>query len=131
VAKKHNLKGSDLLEIFDDINEEYFYGSICGGIGFRRLKITKEETTLGDCVYWERFIRVNKIMDDADVPDWALRFLVYHEMLHLHLPPEGDHEDPHSPEFLALERKHPDYRRYLSWSEGPFHSIVSKWLKKP
>ncbi|RZO52512.1 MAG: DEAD/DEAH box helicase [Sandaracinaceae bacterium] len=74
--------------------------------------------------YWESVaapgqgrIRVNKMLDSPDVPEDVLRWLLWHEYLHLHL------QDGHSNTFRALERRWPGFReaeRFLTTLNNRF-----------
>ena len=124
-------KGVNLFAIFDELNERYFGGMLCCGIGWRHLSLQSENVELGICVTTERFIKINVILDDVSVPDWYLRFIVYHEMLHLFYPPNMDgYDDPHNPRFLALEKRYPDYNKCIEYGEGDLYTLViDKWRK--
>ncbi len=54
-------------------------------------------------------IVVSKIFDRAEVPRYAIEYLVYHEMLHLRHPVRlrGSRRCVHSPEFQAEEKLFP------------------------
>lgn len=49
-------------------------------------------------------IRVNKLLDSRDVRAETIRWLLWHEFLHLHL------QQGHTRTFRELERKHPEFR---------------------
>jgi hypothetical protein len=49
-------------------------------------------------------IRINCLLNSEDVSRATLRFLLYHEFLHLHL------QQNHTPTFRDLERRWPGYR---------------------
>jgi superfamily II DNA or RNA helicase len=49
-------------------------------------------------------IRFNRLLDSPDVPEDVIRFLMWHEYLHLYL------QQAHTPEFRKLERKWPNYQ---------------------
>lgn len=120
----------DLLLIFDEINEEYFGGMVCAGIAFRHMACKGNETTWGACQEDERFIKVNMFLDDPEVPEWVLRYIVYHEMLHLFFPDYAKRGDPdHPPRFRTIEKRHPDYQRFLAWDAEESAPILKKWEK--
>jgi hypothetical protein len=126
-------KNTNLLKHFDYINREFFGGHVCGGIGWRRLPFPKSDdqcTTLGYCNFTERFISVNEVLDDARVPVWYLRFIIYHEMLHLNLgPTPGGCKNMHNDLFLSYEQKHPDYKRAIDFDEKRMPHIIASWRR--
>lgn len=48
-------------------------------------------------------------------PKYVLRYLIFHEVLHLALPPHG--RNCHHKAFRVAERLHPDYVRANRWLE--------------
>jgi predicted metal-dependent hydrolase len=65
-------------------------------------------------------IRINPLLDDADVPLYFLDFLVYHEALHAICPSRIDARGAvhsHTREFRALEKKFSEYRLAKEWEK--------------
>tara|TARA_R100001244_G_scaffold53662_2_gene46583 strand:- start:4373 stop:4807 length:435 start_codon:yes stop_codon:yes gene_type:complete len=131
-VKPPKVKERNLLRLFDSINKTHFGGMVCGGIGWRHMSISgKSGVTLAVCELTERFIRVNTVLQDVAIPVWFLRFVIYHEMLHLLLGPqqftrEGK-SDPHSDRFTCLEMKHADYQRAIDYEEEALFKVVDRW----
>lgn len=62
----------------------------------------------------EHLVRVHPRLDAADVPDYFVEYIVYHEMLHKFAPPRllpTGRRDIHTREFRHLERRFAHYRR--------------------
>lgn len=62
-------------------------------------------------------IVISRVLDDAQVPEFVLDYVVYHEILHIILPPERGggrtgRRRVHPPEFKAAER------RFARWKEA-------------
>ena len=132
VVRKPKTKDSDLLVIFDNLNREYFGGLVYGGIGWRFFRIGKEgDITLATRELTERFIRVNTILEDRRIPAWFLKFVVYHEMIHLHLGPQqfdrAGYSYPHNSRFKLMEQRHADYERAVNFEIEKIPRIVSSW----
>lgn len=54
-------------------------------------------------------------------PRYVVRYLVFHEILHLAIPPhKGVH---HPPAFGVAERLWPDYRRSCAYLDGPVNRL--------
>ena len=60
---------------------------------------------------------VSRIFDQSRVPEEILRYLVYHEMLHIFFPTErkNGRRIIHSPEFRETERRYPEYQEIQDW----------------
>ena len=113
----------NLRLIFDDLNQRYFRGRLRGYKvmwGRRRKHRPREYFIFGTIQEEDRVIRINPALDQAFVPSWFLRYVLYHEMLHSVVPeealPEGRRR-VHTEEFNRRERKYPSYRRARRWEE--------------
>ena len=66
----------------------------------------------------DHLVRIHRVLDAPWVPDWFIRFLLFHELLHAAVPcpilPDGRRLH-HGPEFRARENTHPDARRARIW----------------
>lgn len=63
-------------------------------------------------------VRVHPILDSKDVPDYFVRFVVYHEMLHALLDPPrrpGKRHIVHTQRFRMFERRYPLYTQGKEW----------------
>ena len=66
----------------------------------------------------ENVIRIHPLLDQDFVPQYFIRYIVFHEMLHAFL---GAHESSsgrrrvHTREFRRRERAYPDYARAVEW----------------
>lgn len=63
-------------------------------------------------------IVLSRILDDSKVPEFVLDFVVYHELLHIAIPPRrgsGTKMIMHSREFRAAERRFPQWREAEKW----------------
>jgi len=136
--KEPKERNTNLLRRFDKINLEYFGGRSCGGIGWRTFPLGKSDDTAGiitqaECIFTERFIKVNSVLDDVRVPVWYLDFVIYHEMLHLQHGPQQYSEDgyshPHDLRFQCLEISHPNYKRALEFEQKRLARIVLSWRR--
>ena len=64
-------------------------------------------------------IRIHPRLDADDVPNYVVRNVVYHEMLHQFLGPEriGERLTFHSRAFRELEKKCLDFERAKHWED--------------
>ncbi len=73
---------------------------------------------LGSCSTGaEPVIRIHPVLDHAEVPDWFVGFILFHELLHVVFPPVpgSGRRVVHPRSFRAAERRHPDHARALAW----------------
>jgi len=76
----------DLLQIFDEINFQYFFGLMARPtVGWSRQA---SKTLLGHYDSSHNTIVISRILDRAEVPRLAVEYVMYHEMLHLRHPVE-------------------------------------------
>ena len=101
----------DLDAIFEDLNFRFFHGLLA------RPQMTWSEhssrQSLGHYDPAHNAIVVSRIFDRANVPRFAVEYLVYHEMLHLKHPVRlrGSRRCVHSREFTAEENLFPELER--------------------
>ena len=96
-----------LEEIFDELNQRFFYGLLA------RPQMTwsqvRSRQSLGHYDPAHNAIVVSRIFDHPRVPRCAVEYIVYHEMLHLKHPVKlrGSRRCVHSSDFLAEEKLFP------------------------
>ncbi len=104
-------KGSvfDLREIFDDLNLKYFNGQIVQPqLGW---SMRPSRTTLGHYDPSHNVIVLTSLLDSDSVPELIVRFVMFHEMLHLCHPTQhkGSRRCVHTREFKMAERRFEGY----------------------
>ncbi len=112
----------DLRTLFEEVNREYFSGSINAGItwGSRSPRTAVRKRTLGSFSERLSLIRINPMLDRKSVPRYYIAFVVYHEMLHaaLGIDRAGGRRCIHSREFRKREKLYQDYERAIAWEKG-------------
>ena len=99
----------DLNVLFDELNFEHFHGLMARpGLGWSQRP---SRTTLGHYDPSHHVIVLSSILDSAHVPALAVRFVMFHEMLHLRYPTQhkGVRRRIHTGEFKEAERGFPEY----------------------
>jgi hypothetical protein len=99
----------DLAELFDDINFEYFNGLMTRPpLGW---SVRPSRSTLGHYDPSHHVIVLSSILDSPEAPLQAVKFVMFHEMLHLRYPTEhrGARRCVHTKEFKAAERAFQNY----------------------
>jgi predicted metal-dependent hydrolase len=114
----HSAQGRtyDLEAVFEDLNTRFFHGLLA------RPQLTwsrnHSRNSLGHYDPAHNAIVVSRIFDHPRVPQYAVDYLVYHEMLHLKHPVRlrGSRRCVHSAEFQAEEKLFPqleEVKRFL------------------
>jgi hypothetical protein len=102
----HSAQGRtyDLDAVFEDLNTRFFHGLLA------RPRMTwsrnHSRNSLGHYDPAHNAIVVSRIFDHPGVPQYAVDYIVYHEMLHLKHPVRlrGSRRCVHSAEFQAEEK---------------------------
>ncbi|MBI4558354.1 MAG: hypothetical protein HY706_12300 [Candidatus Hydrogenedentes bacterium] len=124
-GRHHNLRA-----MFDGLNRTHFGGAVTARITWgnlpRRSARGKRRRSIrfGSYTAEDHIIRLHPFLDQPFVPEYFVRYIVFHEMLHAAL---GSEEDPdsgrrcvHTREFKQRERAYPDYPRATAWqNESP------------
>lgn len=105
----------NLDHIFEKMNQKYFQGTLAKP----RLRFNKTLNTrkLGQYSATHDTILISSILDQPQVPEFAISLVMYHEMLHKFLGIEyrGGRRIMHSPHFRQLERRYECYEDAESW----------------
>lgn len=125
-GKYHNLQ-----EIFDDLNERYFQGTIRARItwGLRqRRRRSRDSIKLGSYTFEDELIRIHPVLDAADVPRFFVEWIVYHEMLHeIHdMPVVDGRRIHHTPEFRRAEAEFERYAEAVLWERTHLHKLLDR-----
>jgi hypothetical protein len=124
----------ELKTIFDEVNRSEFDGAVQSRITWGRMPATRRRRSIRFGSYYpgENLVRIHPLLDQAFVPPYFVRYIVFHEMLHAVLgveePPEGRRR-VHTREFRAREKKCADYNRAVAWQKD--FANLKKLLKKP
>jgi len=96
-----------LEEIFDDLNQRFFYGLM----GRPQLTWSRDHArrSLGHYDPAHNAIVISRVFDHPRVPRYAVEYILFHEMLHLKHPVKlrGSRRCVHSREFMAEENLFP------------------------
>lgn len=119
---KLETKGSiyDLKKIYQDLNQEYFKGSLDLYITwFGEIeKKNRQRITFGLFHDPLRLIKINRILDNQSFPCYFVAFVVYHEMLHHVCPTYVDKngfKQIHSKEFKEKEQEFKYFKDARQW----------------
>ncbi len=93
----------NLCEIFEELNLKYFHGLMARPqLGW---SIRASKSTLGHYDPSHNVIVLTSLLDSPNAPPLVVRYVVYHEMLHLRFPTQhnGSRRCVHTPEFKKAE----------------------------
>ncbi len=99
----------DLTQMFASINEQYFHGLMAApALGW---SLRPSRTILGHYDPSHHVIVLSRSLDSREAHESAVRFVMFHEMLHLQYPTEsrGARRCVHTPEFKKAERAFAEY----------------------
>lgn len=72
-------------------------------------------------------VRIHTALDQLAVPEWFVRYVVFHECLHAVFPPKRGADGRwihHGSEFRAREAAYPDYPRVLAWEKANLRALA-------
>lgn len=74
-----------------------------------------------------RLVRVHPALDRDFVPDWFVRYILFHELLHAELGVQrnGGRRIFHGAEFRRRERAYADYARAIAWEKKNLRRLLS------
>ena len=114
----------DLAVLFKHVNKQCFNNAVDAAITWGRMPTQRRRRSIrfGSYSPEQHLIRIHPYLDQAFVPAYVVRYIVFHEMLHALL---GIEESPngrrriHPPRFCQIEQSYPDYKRACAWIEDP------------
>ena len=122
VALRTAGKFHDLSGLYDEINKEYFEGTVNAVItwGSASPRSAVRKRTLGSYSVRSHSIRINPVLDKKTVPRSYVAFIVYHEMLHaaMGIALKGKRRSIHSREFREREKLFKDFEKARAWEKG-------------
>lgn len=113
----------DLHKLADAVNDEFFNGKISVRITWSKGALEpragrRRHIIFGSYDSQLGLIRIHPALDNERVPEFFVKFVIFHEMLHAVLdtkPQPGGRRCVHTPQFRDKEKRHPDYKRAMEW----------------
>jgi hypothetical protein len=124
----------DLRELFNTINESYFQNSISSSVrwgGYSSLTSYQTTKTGKDGTRFN-LITIAGVYDHPDVPLFAVEAVMYHEMLHIAIPPylkNGKHVI-HGPEFKRAEKEYGHFLQWREWERTALRNLARNLKRK-
>jgi predicted metal-dependent hydrolase len=121
VSLKTQGKHYNLLDMYQALNKEYFWGRISASITWstKNQRRAAQKMTLGSYSSHSTIIRINPILDSKRVPRYFLEYIIYHEMLHADMgnKTDGGRCLVHPQKFRKREKLFKHYKRALIWEK--------------
>lgn len=120
-GKFYNLK-----YIFDSLNERFFNNCISSRITYGR-NFSKERSrsiVFGNYKPCINLIRINRALDNASVPEFFIRYIVFHEMLHAYMYLSGANSKGHSKIFKKKELSYPELKIAEKWKKENLNLFI-------
>jgi hypothetical protein len=118
----------DLQAMFDALNAAHFNTELQARITWGPVTARKARRSIkmGSFAVEDRIIRIHPALDQADVPDFFVRWIVFHEMLHGRhdIVRRGPRRIFHTEAFLAEERSYPDFERASAWEKANLDRLL-------
>lgn len=100
----------DINELFNEVKNERFQGEF-NGISSISWTDKPYKTYYGLYDPNDHSVKINSILNSKDVPREAVKFVIYHEMLHRDNP-------KHNADFRRLEHEYPNYEECEHFLDG-------------
>lgn len=121
----------DLAQLGESVRCSYFAGELASlpslTWGRAQRSRTRRSLRLGSCDPDGPLVRIHPVLDQSGVPEFFVRFILFHELLHVVLPPQAGEDGRwvhHSKRFRERERAHPDYGRALEWERQHLRALL-------
>lgn len=120
VALRTQGRFVNLQELYAAVNAAEFDGAVDTPITWGKMPTQRRRRSIrfGSYTPGDNLIRIHPYLDQAFVPVFFIRYIVFHEMLHAAM---GIEEGPtgrrriHPPAFRKREEAYPEYERALAW----------------
>ena len=124
----------DLQRLYDGVNAGEFENKVDTPITWGKMPTQRRRRSIrfGSFTPGDNLIRIHPYLDQAFVPEFFVRYIVFHEMLHAFM---GIEEGPtgrrriHPPAFRRREECYADYDRALKWMNN--ESNLRRLLRAP
>lgn len=123
----------NLRDIFDRINTIYFNGTLVSYLRFGKPASltsyqTNKFTKLGEAT---SIITIGGVYDSLEVPLYAIEGVMYHEMLHIAIPPEkrATRRLVHGKKFREAEKQFEFFKEWRIWEKENIRKLHKKQMR--
>jgi hypothetical protein len=118
--KKDSAQVYNLQDIFNRLNRDFFAQKLTTQIMWARQSAKARcYRRLGCYSPLQNLIKIHPLLDDQDIPEYFIEYVVYHEMLHAVYPPIKAYRRRaiHHRKFLEMEKIFPQYDKAKAWEK--------------
>lgn len=118
----------DLVGIYQRVNERYFNNNLNLSITWFGRHHQRNRTLATFGLYYDsmKLIKINRLLDNPDFPEYVVEYVIYHEMLH-HVYPsymgENGRRCIHNKEFKEKEKQFHYYKHAKQWIEENYEGL--------
>ncbi|MCP4642432.1 MAG: SprT family zinc-dependent metalloprotease [bacterium] len=122
----------DLKRLYEEVNRDHFDGKMSAHITWGKYptkRAKRRSIRFGSYHFEHNLIRIHPYLDQEFVPEFFVRYVIYHELLHAHLGVKESatgRRMAHTAEFRRLERAYPGYEQASAWENDA--AIMKKIL---
>ncbi len=124
-SSRYDARGRyfNLDELFDELNDSFFNNTLPKPI--LGWSLNKAYTRLGFFAEDKNLLVISRIFDNKKVPEEIIRYLLFHEMLHIAFPVKkvNGRRIVHSLEFRKAEQEFPGFQRINHWINRYRHRL--------
>jgi hypothetical protein len=118
----------DLAEVYENVNKRYFNGLVSTFVKWGTPKSTTSFQTYRKDREGNRhsIITISGVYNHPDVPEYAIESVLFHEMLHIKIPPlkKNGRNVIHGRDFKREEKAFPLYRQWRQWEKTAMPGII-------
>lgn len=118
----------DLQDIFNKVNIEYFDNEL---VSFLRWGKKGTRTSYQNWYNTEEnenvsMITIAALYNHPDIPEFAIKSVMFHEMLHIAVPPyiKNGRRVVHGREFREAQKRNPDLEKWFHWEKTDLQRIL-------
>ncbi|HPC28613.1 MAG TPA: hypothetical protein PLI50_00150 [bacterium] len=120
----------NLNDIFEKLNKQYFNGLISSRITFGRNRHNsrKRSIVFGNYDPQKNIIRINRALDNHNIPYFFVEYIVFHEMLHacMYFSGVSAMSMGHSKRFKSKEKIYPLLKKAKKWEKDNLKIFIGK-----
>lgn len=124
----------DIQSLFDAYNAEFFGGALAARVRWSpRIGGLSTHQALKTADGIVHLITISRAYDGADVPEFAVGGVLFHEMCHIAHPPRvgsGRRRVVHHQEFREAEKTFPQWEQWRHWERTHVHARLRTLAKK-
>lgn len=112
----------NLERLYKQVNNEYFDGKVKLKITWYGKTTTQRRNKVTFGLYYEplKLIKIHRLLDNLSVPDYVIKFVIYHEILHHTCPAHVDSKGTlhmHDKMFKKREEEYQHFQLAQEWIE--------------